>query len=130
MIRRAIIARVEMAAPLKKQQNSRASVAQAQALTRAATKQAQIVRETVTELLDASKKVAATTSEVLGGVVGAALGVAGGTILFGLSSAVTAAIPFLGVAGLGLGVLVVRGRRGVAQDRETRGRVLNREQDL
>jgi hypothetical protein len=101
-----------------------ASIVRARALAEAATKQARVVRETADQLLEASRRVATTPSEVIGGLIGAAISISASVVVLGGLSASAVVIPFVGVAGLGIGILCVRGRRGVIQDRDLRGRTL------
>lgn len=76
------------------------------------------------ELLDAGNRAAASTSETIGAAVGAAAGIALGIGIAVAAVSAAPVIPFLGVFGGGLGVLVTRGRSGILADRR------RREQDL
>lgn len=89
-----------------------------------AKRQARTIREVADQLIDAGSKLSSTGSEVLGAVLGGALGAGVGIALTLWSPIFVAVAPFLGVAGLCTGLLTVRGRSGIAQDRERRSRFL------
>ena len=103
------------------------ATARAKGALATANRQAERIREAADQLVAAGSKLAATGSEVLGGVLGGSLCALAGLVLSPWSPILIPAVPLLGVAGICAGILAVRGRPGVRQDRERRNRLLNDE---
>jgi predicted lipid-binding transport protein (Tim44 family) len=82
------------------------------------------VRETAGELLQASRDTAIHPSDVVGGLIGGAGAGAAAIYLVGLATLSAVAIPFIAAAGLGVGVLLVRGPRAIAAERERRTKAI------
>lgn len=106
------------------------ATARAKGAIGAANRQAERIREAADQLLVAGSKLAATGSEVLGGVLGGSLFAIAGLVLSPWSPILIPAIPLIGVAGICAGVLAVRGPSGVRRDRERRNRLLDEAQAL
>ena len=110
-----------------KDQELALATARAKGALATANRQAERIREAADQLVAAGSKLAATGSEVLGGVLGGSLCALAGLVLSPWSPILIPAVPLLGVAGICAGILAVRGRAGVRQDRERRNRLLNDE---
>jgi hypothetical protein len=103
---------------------------EANALADAAIEQSRAVRRTAQEFLAASEAASGHPSEIVGGAIGAAVGVAAGILIIGLTTLTALAIPAIGVTGMGLGLLVARGHRGIVLDRERRNQAIAGEASL
>jgi predicted lipid-binding transport protein (Tim44 family) len=101
-----------------------AAIHKANALADAAALQARTVRETAGELLQASRETTIHPSDVVGGLIGGAGAGAAAIYFIGLATLSAVAIPFIAAVGLGVGVLVVRGPRAIAADRERRTKAI------
>lgn len=106
------------------------ATARAKGALATANRQAERIREAADQLVHAGSRLAATGSEVLGGVLGGSLCALVGFVLSPWSPILIPAVPLLGVAGICAGILTIRGRSGVRQDRERRNYQLNEEQSL
>ena len=89
-------------------------------------------------MLEMSEQIAKAGAEILGGIVGGALGGGGGMLLYTFTHTKESSIsvppfftPFIGVAGIALGVLIVRIVEGqLMPAHKARRQALNRDEDL
>jgi len=95
-----------------------------QAAANAEARHAQAVRQTAAELIKASGDLALRPSEVLGGLIGGAGAAATGFLLISVASISAIAMPFIGAAGIRIGVLSMRGLVSIKAERERRTRAV------
>lgn len=105
-------------------------VDEANAIADAAVGHVRAATKAADEFLTASKKFSLESSEVVGGAFVGSAALAAGIWIIGVTTAAALALPAITVAGIGAGIIAVRGRRGFILERERRNKALQGEAAL